>query len=516
MATHQIQNVSLEFVLGQTGQTDAFILQDRVSELFLEHMSKQLSQRFDQLSPDGQQYVIESISLEVSVNDLNLEDWVDKVVRLMSDQVLHEIDKKRLGANENLQITSSAHSWLDQWLFYWKHGSPSWYSPKGFFDHPITLPEVQQARTEIIHQKKRILHQLKTPATFARFQESLVSEALSLFLDLVQPAVPEFQKLISWASTLHSMLMNAAISDAALKAFQWKTWIFTLQHEEEVTPKILLNEIFHLLYATWRKKGTHRSEAISEFINLVKEHSSAVPQPYSTLLNDTLLRWAEDQDNTTKKNKDPSAYGENVSSGSDNRFITQTNTAGTIDSEGSNEISKEESQESEGQRFLAHDAGIVLLHPFLQMLFVELGIYELGEGQLKSKDKAVGIMHYLVYGNASFRPHHIATIRLLCGIKREAVLHEAMISDAEKAECQQLLESVIRHWKILKKTSVEGLQVSFLQRQGKLELKEQEAVLQVEKEAYDVLLEHLPWSYGLIRLPWMQETLHVHWQNGTT
>jgi len=36
-------------------------------------------------------------------------------------------------------------------------------------------------------------------------------------------------------------------------------------------------------------------------------------------------------------------------------------------------------------------------------------------------------------------------------------------------------------------------------------------LLQVEQKPVDVLVNHLPWGIGTIRLPWMQEILYTEW-----
>ena len=76
-------------------------------------------------------------------------------------------------------------------------------------------------------------------------------------------------------------------------------------------------------------------------------------------------------------------------------------------------------------------------------------------------------------------------------------------------EANELLLSIIEHWSILKNTSVEGLRQSFLQRDGKLTFFNNEWRLQVEQKSYDMLLQHLPWNRGLIRLPWMKHLLRT-------
>jgi hypothetical protein len=86
-----------------------------------------------------------------------------------------------------------------------------------------------------------------------------------------------------------------------------------------------------------------------------------------------------------------------------------------------------------------------------------------------------------------------------------------VLDDFCKEEANNLLQSVVEHWSILKNTSVAGLQESFLQRNGKLLFKEHEWNLQVEQRPYDMLLQNLPWNISMIKLSWMPHLLRTEW-----
>jgi hypothetical protein len=118
--------------------------------------------------------------------------------------------------------------------------------------------------------------------------------------------------------------------------------------------------------------------------------------------------------------------------------------------------------------------------------------------------------------------------KLLCGASPETLLApDSGPEPARQAELEGLLQALIAHWAALGQTSPQALRESFLQRGGRLVQETQaESVegpegrreeparwrLRVEGRAFDVLLDRLPWSYGLIRLPWMSAVLHVDWR----
>jgi hypothetical protein len=63
----------------------------------------------------------------------------------------------------------------------------------------------------------------------------------------------------------------------------------------------------------------------------------------------------------------------------------------------------------------------------------------------------------------------------------------------------------------LKNTSANGLREGFLKRDGLLTRQDRGWLLRVEKKTLDVLLEKIPWGYGLIRLPWNEYLVTVEW-----
>jgi hypothetical protein len=57
----------------------------------------------------------------------------------------------------------------------------------------------------------------------------------------------------------------------------------------------------------------------------------------------------------------------------------------------------------------------------------------------------------------------------------------------------------------------EAMRNAYIMRNGKLIDKDDYWLLQVEYKAYDVMLQFLPWSIGVIYLPWMKKRLMVEW-----
>ena len=160
-----------------------------------------------------------------------------------------------------------------------------------------------------------------------------------------------------------------------------------------------------------------------------------------------------------------------------------------------------------------NNAGLVLLNPFLATYFVRLDMMVGGKFiNADAQLRAVHLLQYLVNGKSNNSEHFLVLNKVFCNVPvEEPVPAEITLTDREKETSEQLLRAVIGNWDKLKNTSIEGLQESFLQRDGALVFKDDAWHLKVEQRGYDVLLQTLPWTIGMIKTPWMDNFLYVEW-----
>ena len=160
------------------------------------------------------------------------------------------------------------------------------------------------------------------------------------------------------------------------------------------------------------------------------------------------------------------------------------------------------------------NAGLVILWPYLGAFFRKIGLTgEHGFVDEASAERALHILQFLASGEEEDVPEYLLPLnKVLCGIDiSRPVCRSAELSEEERAESEILLGTVVSHWTALKKTTVRGLRESFLKREGILSGDEESWLLKVERRAYDVLLERLPWGISVIRLSWMKRPLYVEW-----
>lgn len=160
------------------------------------------------------------------------------------------------------------------------------------------------------------------------------------------------------------------------------------------------------------------------------------------------------------------------------------------------------------------NAGLIILSPYLGMLFDKCGLMEDGNFiNAQSQFKAVHLLQYAATGQTEKEEHELVIHKLLCGVSiTEPIERQIELESNEKETVDGLLKAITQQWTPLKGTSIDGLRSSFLQREGKIEEEEGQFFLKMEHKAFDMLLDQIPWNIGKIKLSWMKKILEVEWR----
>jgi len=172
---------------------------------------------------------------------------------------------------------------------------------------------------------------------------------------------------------------------------------------------------------------------------------------------------------------------------------------------------KEERTAARPFAWFVPNAGLVLLHPYLPRLFEHCELYR--ERRLRESPRAAALLHWLATGREEVHEFELGFVKLLLGLAPDAPLAvgAGLLGAREREEGDALLRAAIGHWSALRSTSVEALRLCFLQRRGALREDEAGWRLELEPEAFDVLLARLPWAISTLRLPWMTRPLYTDW-----
>lgn len=161
-----------------------------------------------------------------------------------------------------------------------------------------------------------------------------------------------------------------------------------------------------------------------------------------------------------------------------------------------------------------NNAGLVLLVPYLPRLFSVLSLTDKNDFiDENARAKAVFLMHFAVWEKEEASEPELSLNKLLTGLEMSDPIPQRMeLTTKEKEMTVSLLNGVLQNWNKLKNSSVAALRESFLQRDGKLEEKEDAFVLTVEEKSYDMLIDTVPWNFKRIRMPWMKKRMEVKWR----
>jgi hypothetical protein len=168
---------------------------------------------------------------------------------------------------------------------------------------------------------------------------------------------------------------------------------------------------------------------------------------------------------------------------------------------------------SSSSKIYIDNAGLCLLASYFPALFKNLQYLE-GD-VFKSKAsllRALYLIQYMANGKSRNPEFLLALNKVICGIPvEESIPANIRLTKAEKAEADELLQSVIENWDTIKNTSLNGFRNSFLSRKGILTENVLSWTLQVETKSFDMLLSTISWGFGIIKLPWMKKHIQVEW-----
>lgn len=193
---------------------------------------------------------------------------------------------------------------------------------------------------------------------------------------------------------------------------------------------------------------------------------------------------------------------------------TKTDSVSEIESNDKNsELNEENYFNSEllKKGVYVENAGLILLHPFLKMLFQNCNLLD-EKNHVNNKELAVHILHYAATKQEHDYEYTMLFEKFLCGLPLEfPIKREVNIEDYQKNHVEELLTAVVGHWSALKNSSTDILRTEFLQREGKLDLLDANPKLTIEKKTQDILLDKIPWNISIVKITWIEKIMYTEW-----
>jgi hypothetical protein len=475
--SHTIHRMRLDIQVQEPEQ--AFTLQQQMRACLEDLLPGKLAALFDRHVPAGEYVYLPAIA--VQLDNLPPGEWesafTQELLHAIEAALLQQLEKARTAADSS-EIPSSPDEWAQPvrlsatiryqqaWLFFLEHGILPWWAQPEQGDGPF--------------EEKVITAIYKAPARFRRYWlEAWRSGAISLQRWLQQcreemravmleaiAGAPHSARLQELEQELGKQLA-ITLSPARLLLFRVLYWqaFFTLAAREPAPAAVEWTALLGLeIKAGWRR------------------HMGAALRSQEMRIIDRIL---PPQPAAEAKTMPPEP----------------------------NAVTERKASALPQEHLLVQNAGLILLHPFLTPLFESLQwLDEAKEKILEPYTARAAHLLAFMAGEEQAAEYDMLLNKILCGLPPEtSIPRDIALTPAEKEEGEALLQAVLQYWKPLQGSSIAALQTAFLQRSGKLSLKEDHWLLQVERQTIDILLEQLPWGTAMIRLPWMQRLLRTEW-----
>jgi Contractile injection system tape measure protein len=440
---------------------------DNFSEFWNSSLLPKLEQALKNSFPDNQSVRYEKIFLDFSarsveeIEDLLLEELSTGLISAVSYKTSCQTVKgsgkadftkpgNELAIADNATFISSAEKILNNFIFFLRHGKQEWHISR----EQNWLDEI--LLTETIRSSERRIW-------------------LPLFSVLTESPVAIERLSGQFTSNFCFFIIQHFSTSAGIPATATASIFFTAQNISTEPVNTTLKQLLKILAAEITRKENFSSPVITEINELL----------YTPGIGNIIPAGIRDDE-----------YPIPVQASHGEAYTGQT----------------DETDEETGGIYVRH-AGLILLHPFLQYFFKNLGL--LGEEEFagnESKEIVVHLAYFQATGHEQPYEHELIFEKYLCAWPRGIPVNRFVtLTDSMKQEAEQLLKAVIHHWKVLKNSSPAGLREGFLQRNGKLILSEQQHKLIIEKNSIDILLDQLPWSHSIITLPWLKKVLYTEW-----
>lgn len=462
MTTNNLHIINrLSFELTKDSKKNLDKVKDQSIAILKEKLIPLIEKTLDKYDPEK---TIRIDKLEIDLGQIDLKYLEAQLIQQIKAQTILQLDK----VFEQKKAKVIKHSLKDTFVYFLKNGTLPWWKNK------ITIEEFEQSILEDLKANKWKIEDCLKP-----FDQNILKRIVFQFSD------DFFQKLLNQQKVEDSFITD-------LDQFQKGL-------EKHFSKRLVRNQIWITsipeIFSTSFNSTKSVKTIFTKVINNLNIDSNILKTQKSNTKLKLLLRELQD-------NEYPNLKIENQKS----KIKPQVENPKP-------KISKYHHRSPSNPHYITN-AGLILLHPFIVNLFKHLEY---------TKDKkfideyhqhqAALVLQYLCNGETKNPEYNLVLNKIICGIPTSTSIENTLIINKEiKSQCQLLLESSIKHWPVIKTTSPQGLQNTFLNREGKLHQKENDDwKLFIENKTVDILVSKIPWSISMIKLPWMKSILWVDW-----
>lgn len=535
-------------------------MQEQVSKICKEQLTPALDKLFDRLVSTDEIIAIEKIEIDLGeLEPRNLErELVEKIIRELEKQIPIQLLPDAKGTTK----IPVQQNHFQMWLEYLERGTLPWQASQ--LDEKKWRESVLSNVSANVTSKERLKLVLqKNPLAIRRlifqypssFLEKLIKASkakvrlnISKVYDELEVAIFSFTKK-DWMSVERKLTKNQFFQKATFRQIFWKEMInqFLIQDKASGKSEEILENIFskiiskkempqfvNVLLRKADEQISNSSLEIKPILKTLQRELSKTPSiekekrvlPIRKSKKESSDEKSLKQRKSISNKNSPNAEKENTPSEKIDQFKKQKNSTernpqeeelfeeNILNQDATKDLTEIDFEKiPEGTAYYIAHAGVVMTHPFLSRFFQKLNLLE--DSKFKdetARQRAIHLLHFLASGNTQIPEYELLLPKFLCGLPFEIPIErDVTLTDEEKAECGNLLQTMITHWGALGNTTPDGLREGFLQRTGKLEKRQNGWYLLVEGKTIDMLLDRLPWNLSMIQLSWMKELLRVEW-----
>lgn len=484
-------------------------LTEEIKRVFNTQIIPQLSKTFDDIS---QGRTIRINKLEVELPRMNLGNWKEKFTKLLVQEIRREIElqlpeimvtEKRQqlveGDIPSQNKTKTGSNTSEAFLFFCQKGYfPWWFKTRTFATFEA---EVLKMKTNVLEYN---IHRIiAKPNHLERLVQQFSDDFFKTYFKQQKQQIVSLERTV-WENVLlqtKSIILNEAkAKKVVLKSILSAQWItHTTGNEQKEIEKIFIEEIIQFVQAETKQSKT---DIALQLFKVLKEEKKVETENTVKVIKEFI-----EQESGRIKFENDFMVSDNQKNATDKSI----HTIGTSGKRREEEIGDDEDL-SKDIHYIKN-AGVVIIWPFLGRFFENLGLtngtsFKNDESQIK----AIHILQYLADGETHWNENELLINKIICGFPVwQTIPTDLKLTTKIKEESEALFNSIIEYWSKLKNTSAAGVQSGFIQREGKLEKLEKHWKLTIPRETLDVLLDHIPWSFKMVKSPWMKETIRVHW-----
>ncbi|NTV83230.1 MAG: hypothetical protein HGA23_02885 [Bacteroidales bacterium] len=429
---------------------------------------------------DGLEDVISIDELKLDIDLDNTSDWQKDLSGRIIHQLREKIQSEIALKKEGIVIKSKSASFYEVLAYFLKFGILPWNADlKSINDFKAELKQLFEKLS--ISEIKKLLAEHQDTRSIKRLTHLLDQDVFEIFITTI---TKENSETISFIFKDINAIIRYFTSDHPLQQLFLRDLKEKLiKHAAEAPPE----QLIAISVEEWMEEIMEDHPAYPKNIDISAITNHEIKRVIQQFQNEILLKSAKQKTR-----------------------IKELQEIARLAEEKPNNMVKDELEIELKEGVFISNAGAVIIAPFLSMMFSRTGIT--ADNRIIDETAALALVNYCITGLKEASEIDLLLPKILCGIAPEAYIDMIFLTNENAIkEADEMLNSVIEHWTILKGTSIDGLREAFLQRNGKLVFSGDEWLLFVEQKPYDMLLEQLPWNIGMIRLPWMKNKLTTVW-----